>query len=68
MSKSNLDVEGRERARRKEELLNLKKRAAWIAKEVTTPITSRTTDGNGCGMGMVTVVLMSTMVMIISCH
>ena len=39
VSKSNLDVEGRERARRKEELLNLKKRAAWIAKEVTTAIT-----------------------------
>lgn len=35
MSKSNLDVEGRERARRKEELLTLKKRAAWIAKEVS---------------------------------
>lgn len=34
VSKSNLDVEGRERARRKEELLTLKKRAAWIAKEV----------------------------------
>lgn len=34
VSKSNLDVEGRERSRRKEELLNLKKRAAWIAKEV----------------------------------
>ncbi|KAL3134959.1 Pharynx and intestine in excess protein 1 [Trebouxia sp. C0010 RCD-2024] len=33
VSKSNLDVEGRERSRRKEELLNLKKRAAWIAKE-----------------------------------
>ncbi|KAL0041297.1 hypothetical protein WJX77_011458 [Trebouxia sp. C0004] len=33
VSKSNLDVEGRERLRRKEELLNLKKRAAWIAKE-----------------------------------
>lgn len=34
VSKSNLDVEGRERLRRKEELLTLKKRAAWIAKEV----------------------------------
>lgn len=34
VSKSNLDVEGRERSRRKEELLNVKKRAAWIAKEV----------------------------------
>ncbi len=34
VSKSNLDVEGRERLRRREELLNLKKRAAWIAKEV----------------------------------
>ena len=34
VSKSNLDVEGRERLRRKEELLNLKRRAAWIAKEV----------------------------------
>ncbi|KAL0045751.1 hypothetical protein WJX82_003498 [Trebouxia sp. C0006] len=33
VSKSNLDVEGRERLRRREELLNLKKRAAWIAKE-----------------------------------
>ncbi len=36
VSKSNLDVEGRERLRRKEELLTLKKRAAWIAKEVCT--------------------------------
>ena len=34
VSKSNLDVEGRERTRRKEELQNIKKRAAWIAKEV----------------------------------
>ena len=43
VSKSNLDVEGRERARRKEELLNLKKRAAWIAKEVTVLITTAMT-------------------------
>ena len=38
VSKSNLDVEGRERARRKEELLNVKKRAAWIAKEVLSSL------------------------------
>lgn len=44
VSKSNLDVEGRERARRKEELLNLKKRAAWIAKEVTALITAMTME------------------------
>ena len=43
VSKSNLDVEGRERSRRKEELLNLKKRAAWIAKEVTTLMIPQTT-------------------------
>ena len=35
VSKSNLDVEGRERSRRKEDL---KKRAAWIAKEVPIPL------------------------------